>query len=208
MPRYGMVIDLDRCIACQACVVACKMENNSPHTTPESFKARQMNFRTRVVPLVQSGAYPIPNFDIYPVLCNQCSNPACVAVCPTGATYKRRDGIVLVDWGKCIGCRNCMAACPYDMRYFVFSSEAAEYQNPDLPLPQKEKVDKCTFCAHLVDKGLSPACVAACPANARIFGDLGDPKSEVSRLIASRESIVLKPQFGTKPMVSYLTRGT
>ena len=206
MPRYGMVIDLDRCISCQACVIACKIENNSPHTTPEGFKARQMNFRTRVVPLTRAGDYPLPNFDIYPILCNHCDNPACVAVCPTGATYRRNDGIVLVDWGKCIGCKNCMAACPYDMRFLVLSDTQEPYQNPDLPLPKKEKVDKCTFCAHLVDKGAEPACVEACPATARIFGDLSNPSSPISKLIASQDSQTLKPEFRTKPMVSYLSR--
>src|SRR3990170_2985118 len=114
MPRYGMIVDLDRCLACQACIIACKMENNVPDSTPETFRARQMTFRTRAVPLFVSGSYPNPRVDIYQTLCNHCENPPCVAACPVpGATYRRQDGIVLVDWEKCIGCRYCMAVCPY-----------------------------------------------------------------------------------------------
>lgn len=200
MARYAMVIDLARCIACQACAIACKMETNVPDTTPETFQKRKMSFRSRVVPLVRDGSPA----DLYPILCNQCDNPPCVAACPTGATYRRADGIVLINWDKCIGCRYCMAACPYDMRYLVLGEEPKDYQNPDLPRPKQGKVDKCTFCAHLVDRGMEPACVTACPAGARIFGDLNNPNSPVSRLLAAREAFALKPGFGTKPMVSYL----
>lgn len=204
MARYSMVIDLDRCLACQACVIACKMENNIPASTPESFKNKKMTLRTRVVPLHVGGKYPTPVVDIYPVLCNQCDNPACVAACPSGATYKRPDGITLIDWDKCTGCRYCVSACPYGMRNFIQISEPQQYQNPDLPKPPQGKVDKCTFCAHLVDKGQEPACVTACPAKARIFGDIDDPNSTVSRLISSRKGTVLRQDFGTRPMVSYL----
>lgn len=211
MPRYGLVIDLDRCLACQACVIACKIENNVPDSTPETFRSKKMTLRTRVVPLSVARGGQYPNVvDIYPVLCNQCDNPPCVAACPTGASYKRADGIVLIDWGKCIGCRYCMAACPYSMRNFIEADDPKAYHNPDIAgyykslMPPKGKVDKCTFCAHLVDKGEEPACVAECPARARTFGDLNNPTSAISRLLASRESFVLRPQFGTKPMVYYL----
>ncbi|MDP3062670.1 MAG: 4Fe-4S dicluster domain-containing protein [Chloroflexota bacterium] len=211
MPRYGMLVDLDRCLACQACVIACKMENNVPSSTPETFQDRKMTFRTRVAPLVSDGVYPNPRVDIYPVLCNQCDNPPCVAACPTGATYRRKDGIVLIDWEKCIGCRYCMAACPYGARSYVVIEEAADYHNPAaIPpgntrsRPPKGKVDKCTFCAHLVDKREEPACVTACPASARIFGDLDDPSSQVRELLANRKGFVLRPDFGTQPAVAYL----
>lgn len=211
MPRYGLVIDLDRCLACQACVIACKMENNVPDSTPESFKARKMTFRTRVVPLFSAGKYPSLKLDIYPVLCNQCDNPPCVAACPTGATYRREDGVVLIDWEKCIGCRYCVAACPYGMRNYIEIEEPRDYQNPSaIPpgnqrfRPPKGKVDKCTFCAHLVAKGQEPACVTACPAEARVFGDLQDPNSRISQLLANRKGFVLRPDFGTEPAVSYL----
>ena len=212
MTRYALAIDLDRCTACQACVVACKMENNVPVSTPETFRNRKMTLRSRVVPLTREGQYPNASVGIYPVLCNQCDNPACVAACPTAATYKRQDGIVLIDWDKCIGCKYCMAACPYNARSYVEEEQPArEYQNPDLAAfykasaPPKGKVDKCTFCAHLVDKGQQPACVTACPAEARVFGDLNDPQSAVSQLLASRRNTVMRPEFKTKPMVHYLT---
>lgn len=211
MPRYAMVIDLDRCVACQACVIACKMENNVPDSTPTSFKGRKMTLRARVVPLVSEGKYPNPQVDIYPVLCNQCDNPPCVAACPHGATYKRADGVVLIDWQKCQGCRYCMAACPYGARSFIQTEEAKDYHNPAAvppgnvtARPPKNKVDKCTFCAHLVDKGLEPACVSACPAQARTFGDLSDPSSEVNEVLANRKAFVLRPDFGTKPRVFYV----
>ena len=214
MARYGMIVDLDRCVACQACVIACKIENNVPSSTPESFKSRQMNFRTRVVPLFKGGKYPNPRVDIYPVLCNQCDNPPCVAACPTGATYQRPDGIVLVDWEKCIGCRYCMATCPYSQRSLIQLEETAQYNNPTAvppgntrSTPPKGKVDKCTFCAHLVDKGQPPACVTACPADARIFGDLDDPNGKLKELLANRNSTVLRPDFGTEPQVFYLLKG-
>ena len=214
MARYAMIIDLDRCVSCQACVIACKMENNVPDSTPESFKDKKMTFRTRVVPLFKEGRYPNPRVDIYPVLCNQCDNPPCVAACPTGASYRRDDGIVLIDWEKCIGCRYCMAVCPYGQRSFIQLDEPRDYHNPEaIPpgniknRPPKGKVDKCTFCAHLVDKGQPPACVTACPAEARIFGDLDDPQGGLKELLASRKSQVLRPEFNTRPHVFYLPKG-
>lgn len=214
MARYAMIIDLNRCVSCQACVIACKMENNVPDSTPESFSDKKMTFRTRVVPLFREGKYPNLKVDIYPVLCNQCDNPPCVAACPTGASYRRDDGIVLIDWEKCIGCRYCMAVCPYGQRSFIQFDEPRDYHNPDaIPpgntqnRPPKGKVDKCTFCAHLVDKGQPPACVSACPAEARIFGDLDDPQGELKALLASRNSKVLRPEFNTKPHVFYFPKG-
>lgn len=214
MAKYAMIIDLDRCTACQACVIACKMENNVPDSTPESFKAKKATFRTRVIPLFQSGKYPNVSVQIYPTLCNQCSNPPCVAACPTGATYKRSDGIVLIDWEKCIGCKYCMATCPYGQRMYVQIEEPKEYHNPAaIPpgnrtnRPPKGKVDKCTFCAHLLDKGELPACVTACPAEARIFGDLDNLESPVANILAGRNSQVLRPDFGTKPQVFYFLKG-
>ena len=210
MPRYGLVIDLDRCVACQACVIACKMENNVPVSTPQSSRNRRMTLRVRVVPLTHAGQYPNPSLGIYPVQCNQCDNPPCVAACPTGATYKRADGIVLINWEKCIGCKYCMAVCPYSARSYIEEEQRQEYENPDLTayygatVPPQGKVDKCTFCAHLVERGDQPACVSACPAEARTFGDLSDGNSTVSRLLANRKNQVLRPEFGTKPMVYYL----
>jgi Fe-S-cluster-containing dehydrogenase component len=132
-----------------------------------------------------------------PKLCNQCDKPPCVQVCPVGATYKTADGVVLVDQARCIGCRYCIQACPYGARYML----------PDVattPMGQVRVVDKCTWCYHRITKGQPPACVEACPVGARIFGDLRDPESEVSRILAEQRIYVLKPEMGTEPQVSYL----
>ncbi len=132
-----------------------------------------------------------------PKLCNQCDKPPCVQVCPVGATYKTRDGIVLVNQDRCIGCRYCVQACPYGMRYLVPEGKVT-------PTGQSGVVDKCTWCYHRITKGLKPACVEACPVGARVFGDLNDPESEVSKILAKERVQVLKPDLGTKPKVKYI----
>ncbi len=135
-----------------------------------------------------------------PKLCNQCQNPPCVQVCPVGATYKTKDGVVLVDQDRCIGCRYCIQACPYGARYLL----------PDVrttPTGQVHVVDKCTWCYHRINNGRDPACVEVCPVGARSFGDLNDPDSDVSRILKERQVAVLKPDLGTKPKVYYLGLG-
>ena len=176
--RYGMVIDLRRCIGCHACSVACKQENNVPVTA----------FRTWVKQ-VEKGRYPNVRKVSLPSLCNHCEKPICVQNCPVQASYQREDGIVLIDYDRCIGCKYCIASCPYDVRFVN---------------PIRGVVEKCTFCVHRVDKGQQPACVETCMVKARTFGDLNDPKSEVSRLIATYPSSPLKPDSGTEPRVYYL----
>lgn len=176
--RYAMVIDLRRCIGCVACTAACINENKVP----------QDQFRTFVSEYELS-----KNDDVFkaflPELCNHCDNPPCVSVCPTGATFKRKDGIVLVDNEICWGCSYCVNACPYDKRFINKETKVA---------------DKCTFCAHLVDNGELPACVATCVGRARIFGDLNDKTSEVAKLLANYPTSVLKQLYGTKPRVFYI----
>lgn len=183
--RYGMLIDLRRCIGCHACYVACQAENEVPSGV----------FRSHVR-YYERGKYPEVRRYFLPVLCNHCENPACVKVCPTMASYKREDGIVLVDYDKCIGCGYCLIACPYGIRYF----------NPEKTnaVPYKGVADKCTFCAHRVDAGIVPACVNTCLGRARIFGDLNDPESEIAQLVATQPVTVLKPEDGTKPRVYYI----
>jgi tetrathionate reductase subunit B len=176
--RYGMVIDLKKCIGCNACVIACKQENNIPIG----------NYRTWVKD-VERGNYPQVKRGFIPVLCNHCEDPICNRNCPVKATYQRPDGIVLVDYDRCIGCKYCMVSCPYNMRF---------------PHPYRRTADKCTFCVHRLDRGLKPACVDACIGKSRIFGNLLDPASEVSRLIASQPVHVLKPEQNTKPQVYFL----
>lgn len=177
--HYGMLIDTRRCFGVHACSVACKAEFNVPLGETRSW-----------VEYIEKGNYPNVSRNFLPRLCNHCSTPNCVDVCPTGATWKRKeDGIVVVDPDICIGCKYCIQACPYDARFI----------NPDTGA-----ADKCDFCLHRVSKGLEPACVEACPSRARIFGDLNDPNSEISRQINSHPVTVLRPSMGTEPNVYYI----
>ena len=202
MARLGMVIDLKTCVGCHSCTAACKSTNGTP---PDIFFAR--------VHEREVGEYPNARREFLPVLCNHCDEPPCVDVCPTGASYKRPDGIVAVNGDVCIGCRSCATACPYEHRHYVPPGLLASgYFNGDLTLYEKVKyrrwtegtVIKCDFCMDRVDQGLKPACVDTCPAEARIFGDLSDPQSEPSRLLREREHFTLLPDAGTKPSVYYL----
>ncbi len=178
-PRYGMLIDLRKCMGCHACSVACKAEFDVPLG----------NFRSWVE-YVEKGTYPNVSRHFVPRLCNHCNHPPCVSVCPTGATWKRKeDGIVVVDPDICIGCKYCIQACPYDARFLN---------------PVTGVADKCDFCLHRVSKGLEPSCVQTCIGRARIFGDLNDPESEISRLVATNPVTVLRPEQGTEPNVFYI----
>ncbi len=177
--HYGMLIDTRRCIGCHACSVACKAEFDVPLGSTRSW-----------VEYVEKGEYPNTGRSFLPRLCNQCTHPACVDVCPTNATWKREeDGVVVVDPEICIGCKYCILACPYDARFLNPVTGAA---------------DKCDFCLHRVSQGLVPACVETCIGRARIFGDLNDPESEISRLIATNPVTVLRPEKGTEPNVFYI----
>ncbi|MRX80930.1 4Fe-4S dicluster domain-containing protein [Eggerthella guodeyinii] len=177
--RLGMAIDLALCIGCNACAVACKMENGVGlghfNTWVESWDVdRDGDVRRASVPK----------------LCNHCANPACVSVCPTGASYVDADGSVQIDTGKCIGCKYCMAACPYGVRYLV---------------EETGDVHKCTFCHHRSSNGLLPACVGTCVTKARVFGDLNDPDSDVSKLLAEAGGgEVLLADMGMEPSVRYV----
>lgn len=176
--RYGLLIDTRRCIGCHACSVSCKTEND---VAPGVFRMH--------VRYYEYGQYPNVRRRFMPVICNHCKNPPCVTVCPTGASYKRDDGIVLVNYDNCIGCKYCMGACPYGARYLH---------------PTNKVADKCTFCVHRVDAGIVPSCVNTCVGRARIFGDLNDPESEIRSLIDTLPVTVLKPEKGTQPSVYYI----
>jgi tetrathionate reductase subunit B len=176
--RYGMLIDLRRCTGCQTCQMACKLENDVPLGVWRTW-----------VKQIEKGRFPNVSKSFLPALCNNCDNPSCVTVCPTKASVKRDDGIVTIDPHRCIGCRYCMAACPYGMRYIH---------------PQKNIAEKCDWCIHLVEKGELPACVAACPTGALVFGDLNDPESEISKIISRNPVQSLKPEMGNEPHVFYI----
>ena len=182
--RYAMAIDLRRCIGCQACTVACTMENQTPigdfRTIVTQYDVVDVDDETRTV-----ASFTLPR------LCNHCDNPPCVPVCPVQATFQREDGIVVVDADKCVGCAYCVQACPYDARFIN---------------PKTNTADKCTFCVHRVEAGLLPACVETCTGGARIFGDVNDPDSEISKLLAEAGDAVkvLRPEMGTDPHVYYI----
>jgi len=202
MPRLGMVIDLRRCIGCNACTVACKQE----HGTPEDIHFARVVTR-------EVGTYPATKRTFLPVLCNHCQDPACVHVCPSGASYIRPDGIVLVDKEKCIGCRACALACPYMNRHFIERGLLQNgYDGGSLsPLEaikfaafEEGTMIKCTFCAHRLDQGLEPACVVTCPTECRIFGDLEQQDGRLQQLIREHDPRPLLPECDTKPCVFYI----
>jgi Fe-S-cluster-containing dehydrogenase component len=178
LARYAMVIDTKKCVGCMDCVVACKTENQ----VPQGFDRDWIVYDTK-------GLYPTLLMEIRSERCNHCDHPPCVYCCPCGASHiHERGGVVLVYHEKCVGCKACMAACPYDARFIHPEGYA----------------DKCTFCIQRVEKGMDPACVSVCPTHCMHFGDLEDANSEVSRLLNERRSHVLIDSVGTKPQIWYL----
>lgn len=204
--RFGFAIDMRRCIGCHTCSVACKEENGIPDNVWWKRVLTEGGERMDT----PAGEYPNLSREFVAVGCQHCENPACVKVCPVGATFKDAEtGIIRQDCDKCIGCRMCMAACPYTgVRSFnwekpVYSIGFAT-GDIDVPEHQEHTVEKCTMCWHRIARGEEPECVAACLGRAHFWGDLNDPESEISQLIASREYKQLLPEEGTKPSVYYL----
>lgn len=205
MTRLAIAINLDRCVGCHTCALSCKMQNN----VPEGMLWNRVLTEDCDVMDGALGTYPNVTRTFLPVACQHCQNAACQRVCPTGATYKDDKGRVEIDYDKCIGCRMCLAACPYTgVRSFNWEEPAyyADFALGDADAAKHEKhtVEKCIFCTQRVARGEQPACVADCIGRARHFGDLDDPNSEVSKLLASREYTQLHAEFGTKPSVYYL----
>lgn len=203
--RYGMVIDTRACMGCNTCVVKCKQSNNLPN----GILWNRIETCGGDGPDTASGTFPDCSMSFYPVACQHCENPVCAKVCPTRSTRKdERTGIVIVDQDLCIGCKSCMMACPYDVR--MYQDGQPQYYldvrlgEPSVPDHQANVVQKCTLCYERVSEGLEPACIAACPGRARIFGDFDDADSEVSKLIAENEYEQLFTEAGTKPNVYYL----
>ena len=225
MTRYAMVIDLDRCTGCRTCMVACKVENNTPQATYWMYVFRY-----------EEGEFPNSRIWFMPRPCMHCDNAPCVKVCPVGARYKRLDGLTATDWERCIGCRYCEVACPYGVNSFnwkepqenyyldwedttllpVTNGNGLPYANPDLAEAygpenrhiaggghHKGVMEKCTFCVHRLEKGLQPACANACPTQAIHFGDLDDPDSDIAQL-QQKHSFRLLEDLGTEPRVFYI----
>lgn len=220
--RYGMVIDLDSCIACQSCTIACKVENNLPEGV----------FWNKVI-MWSRGKYPAVTQNFIPQPCMHCDRPPCVSVCPVSARYIRDDGLVLVNYNRCIGCKYCATACPYGVNYasdrkflhqpfaegareisekqgvtagrFQASGTGAPYENPSSRIPPRGIITKCTFCSHRIDRGhMVPACVEACPSGARQFGDVADPTGPMASLASSSRAHRLREEQRTEPKVYYL----
>ncbi len=182
MTQLAILIDLDKCIGCHSCTVACKVENGLKLGT----------FWSKVHQIGPTGTFPDLQMYFLPVLCQHCASPECTRVCPTGASAKRPDGIVLVDRSVCIGCQYCVLACPYGVRTFS---------------PTEGVIEKCTMCAHLIDRGGQPACVKTCTGKARVFGDIDDPNSDISKQMqAAGDALHTLVDVGNHPSVHYILR--
>jgi Fe-S-cluster-containing dehydrogenase component len=210
--RWAMVIDPRKCVkeqGCTDCIAACDNAHNVPHLQEPAHQVKWIWREPfdKVFP-DQSSRYTEDALKKTPVLifCNHCDNPPCVRVCPTKATWKRTDGIVMMDWHRCIGCRYCVAACPYGSRSFNWLDPRPYIKplNPVFPTRTKGVVEKCTFCEERLARGQQPACVEACKEKALVFGNLNDPTSEVRELLRVRYSIRRRPELGTEPEIYYL----
>ncbi|WP_207652667.1 4Fe-4S dicluster domain-containing protein [Desulfosporosinus sp. FKA] len=208
-PRWGMVIDLTKCVGCDTCTVSCKAENRTPPGVSYN-----------VLLELEDGIFPNVKRVNIPRPCMQCDKAPCVQVCPVRASYKADNGIVVIDYDRCIGCRYCISACPYGARSYddgaSYEQEMLGYNDVQAPEYGKKRgpcrngkipegvVRKCSFCFHRLERGEEPACVETCIGDARYFGDLNDPNSVVSKLAASPRAYRLKEDQGTEPRVIYL----
>jgi molybdopterin-containing oxidoreductase family iron-sulfur binding subunit len=221
-----MAIDLDKCTGCQACVVACQVENNLPVQGLREARERRLIQWIYILTFTE-GEYPYVRTRYIPVLCQHCDNPPCCKVCPVGATYKNEEGIVGQIYPRCIGCRYCANNCPYTIKTFNWRNpnwpgKMSLGLNPDVSVREKGVVEKCTFChqrlqharerarvegRELREGDYTPACVEACPAGAMVFGDLKNPHSQVSEFARSPRAMRLLEDLGTQPKVIYLMEG-
>lgn len=225
-PQWAMVIDLDRCTGCEACVVACRVENNIPTVGPEeAAKGRSMNW-IRIERYFE-GEFPDVKVKFMPVLCQHCEEAPCEPVCPVYATYHTDEGLNAQVYNRCVGTRYCANNCPYTVRFFNFfdpkwDAPLEKALNPEVSVRTRGVMEKCTFCIQRIRKGeekakdegrevrdgdVVPACVQTCTTKAMYFGNIADPESEVSKLSKSNRASRLLEDLGTKPKVIYLNKG-
>ncbi|MBI4051970.1 MAG: 4Fe-4S dicluster domain-containing protein [Elusimicrobia bacterium] len=224
--RWGMVVDLDKCTGCGACVVACSVENNQMLGSPEEAAMGRVIRWLKILPKTEvEGSHVRQN--LIPMPCQQCENPPCIKVCPVYATFKNEEGIVGQVYSRCIGCRYCLNACPYTCKFFnwkkpLWPDEMRSSFNPSVSVRPNGVVEKCLFCHHRLQRAkeeavaqgrnlqegdYQPACAEVCPAKAIVFGDLNDSESDVSRLCKDPRAFHLLEELGTEPKVTYLREG-
>ncbi len=220
---FGYGLDVSRCIGCRRCVYACVDENNQSRD-PQIHWIRVLEFEREAIirgfnleegdPYYDHETVPAPGKVYLPTACMQCEGSPCTNVCPTGATWRSPDGIVVIDYDWCIGCRYCMAACPYGARHFNWTEPSIPQEELETDVHflgnrprHKGVVEKCHWCVHRTRKGEFPACHEACPVGARKFGNLLDPNSEIRRVMATKRTFVLKSELGTNPKFFYFLGG-
>ena len=211
--RWAMVIDLKKCREhpdCKECIKACNKSHNIPNVPNKQHEIKWIWKEPYENAFIEQENPNLPKEILDKpaiLLCNHCNNPPCTRVCPTQATWKRaKDGLVMMDWHRCIGCRYCMAACPYGSRSFNYESPRQYLKEMTASYPTRTKgvVEKCTFCDERLVRGLKPACVESCPYKAMIFGDLNDKNSDVVHILRNNFTIRRKPELSTQPEIYYI----
>ncbi len=226
MPKWAMVIDLDKCTGCGACISACKLENNISIVTPEQANKGRVMFWMEIMQEYDEEGIPRKESRRTPKLCFQCDKPPCTKVCPVHATYRNPEGLVGQVYHRCIGCRYCMAACPYTAKVFnwyepEWDESMEKCLNPEVSLRMKGVVEKCSFCAHRLirvkenaaaedreirDEEFIPACMENCPADAIYFGDISDKNTKVYKAASGNRAFRMMEELGTEPKVIYLSQ--